>query len=111
MAQPVNPQALQQLESDLAAAQKRGDHLEALDILEDLSHRGWASARHYFLMGNCYLEVRQRQDAKRCWLKAFDLDPNLNGLQQGLDKQFPGWEKEAAAAPQRGNRHGEEEAP
>lgn len=96
---------ISELAEAAAHATKRGEWAEALDYYEEIERRGASTAEHVTAMGNCYLNLRQRQDARKTWLRAFEMNPNYEPAVDLLNKNFKGWErllgtkKPAAAAP------------
>ncbi|MCL5269079.1 MAG: hypothetical protein M1457_00635 [bacterium] len=104
MGEAVDLKALRQLEEEARACERNEDFTSALDIYEDILRRDWADARLLLAMGHCYLRNRQRQNAKQVWIRAHELDPGFDEVQEELDHYFPGWEKKDTTSGKSGRR-------
>lgn len=88
---PEQARHLTELEKELQACSQRQDHLDALDIYEEIENKGLTASRHLLGMGFCLLKMRRKQDAKDTWLRAYEMDPDDQRVIQTLDKHFRGW--------------------
>ena len=95
----INADELKRLEQEAAECAHNGDSLGALDTYEEMVRKGLAQARHMTALGHCYIDNRQRQNAKTIWMRAFDLDPNYEPCIEALDHYFSGWEKSSETTP------------
>jgi hypothetical protein len=86
----MTPQALIE---EARRLMSRDAYPSALDCYEELDRRGLANAEHLMTMGTCYMHVRQRQDARKAWMRAVDLDPGHQAAIDALDQNFRGWRK------------------
>ena len=88
---PEQTRHLAELEKELKKCSQRQDHLDALDIYEEIENMGLTASRHLLAMGFCLLKMRRKQDAKDAWLRAYEMDSDDQRVIQTLDKHFRGW--------------------
>ena len=93
---PPDPKAIQ----EALRLEKADNHIDAMDIYEDLNRRGWATAAHLTALGNCYVKNRQRQDAQRVWMHALELNAEHQPAIEALDRYFPKWRKKTKSKAQ-----------
>jgi hypothetical protein len=79
--------------------EQRGEHAEALDCYEEIVRLGAETPEILTAMGGCYMRTRQRQNARQCWLRAFEKNPNHKPAVEQLDRYFQGWEKTISVTP------------
>lgn len=85
---------LEELEQELQECASAQNHLDALDIYEEIQRAGWTKPEHLVGMGHCLLKLRRRQDARAAWFKAIQMAPDHPAAVQALNDQFPGWRKD-----------------
>ncbi len=85
---------LKDLEAELKICRQRQDFLEALDIYEEIDRNGWSLPRHLVGMGDCYLKLRRRSDAKNAWFRALQLQPDSKEVIARLKSTFTSWEED-----------------
>lgn len=90
---------MKKLEREALECAQSGDTLSALDIYEEMVRKGLAQARHMIALGQCYIENRQRQNAKAIWMRALELEPDNPPCIKALDRYFSGWQKTQKVAP------------
>jgi hypothetical protein len=93
----ANDPTVEDLAREARQCETRGEWAEALDAYEEIERRGKATVEHLASMGVCLLQSRQRQDARRIWLRAYEMNIDFAPVVELLDKNFPGWEKTIAA--------------
>lgn len=93
MAPRANPEEIRKLEQELRELFARENYAEALDVYDEIERLGVLRPAHLVGKGQCLLKLRRKQDAKRAFVRAFDLDANFQPAQHMLDQHFPGWEK------------------
>lgn len=74
---------------------EQGDHLDALDVYEELDRLTRLTPQQLMAMGRSYLEVRRKTDARDTWIRAAKIDPDFREAIMELNRNFPGWRKEA----------------
>lgn len=74
---------------------EQGDHLDALDVYEELDRLTPLTPTQLMQMGHSYLAVRRKTDARDAWIRAWKIDPNFKEAAMELNRNFPGWRKEA----------------
>ena len=87
---------VEELAGEARQREQRGEFAEALDFYEEIDRRGAINVEHLMAMGNCYLQTRQRQDARKTWLRAFALAPDHQPVIDLRNRHFKGWEKALA---------------
>lgn len=95
MSDSENNSELEALEAELKKVLAQGNHLDAIDIYEEISDLGALTPQHLLDMGHSYLELRKKSDAKTMWMRARELDPEFEPAVKELNKNFPGWRKAA----------------
>lgn len=88
------PESLKDLEAELKICRQRQDHLESLDIYEEIDRNGWSLPRHLVGMGDCYLKLRRRSDAKKSWFRALQIQPDSKEITARLQSTFTSWEED-----------------
>jgi len=92
----ARPEQIAELDRELKECLKAGEHLDALDICEEIEDLDAMEVRHWLAMARCLVELRRKADARRAWMRALDLDPDQKEALEGLNKHFPGWRTQAA---------------
>lgn len=92
---------IQQMTAELQECLRAGEYLDALDICEEIEALGGMQVGHWLAMARCLMELRRKADAKRAWINALELEPDQPEAVEGLNRNFPGWRRQAArpAAP------------
>lgn len=96
MTEPKKSAELIALEKEFREAINLNDHLSALDIFDEIAEAGEVTSTHLLWKGKCLMALRQKQDARETWIRAYGLDSESVEIQKALHEFFPGWKKTIA---------------